>query len=568
MKQNIFIFYFYLLSIASINGQTFEWAKSFGGTTADEGTAIDSDDNGNVYTTGFFSGTVDFDPGPNTFNLSTSGLYDVFIQKMDASGNFIWVKSFETTTAGSYVQTTDIHIDVSGNIYTVGNYKGNIDFDPGPGTVIRGASNSRFFIHKMDASGNFVWVKVFGDNSYYDKAQSIVTDASGDVYVTGAFSGTTDFEPGTGTHNLTAAGLEDVFILKLDSSGNFVWAKSVGGGFHDQGLSIGLDASNNIYITGFYHDTVDFDPGAGIFNLSANGLNSDIFILKLDVSGNFVWAKSIGGTDLDLGQSIAVDDSGNTYLTGNFSATVDFDPGPGINELISEGDTDVFVMKMDDQGNLLWAKSFGATGSADQGTSLDIDASGNVYVTGAFRFTVDFNPGQGIYALTSNGYRDVFILKLNDSGQFIWAKSFGGNNGDWGNSIIVDSSDNIYTTGYFENTVDFDTGTGTWVITSSGARDIFVHKMRQTTTGISGNSAFNHTKFYPNPSSGKFAIELGKKYDHIHISIKDIAGKIMYAKSFIDTQKININLNEVPSGLYFVQIYAGEKNTMIKWIKN
>ncbi len=567
MIRNIFICCIYLLSFSTINAQTFDWARAFGGTTADEGTAIDLDDNGNIYTTGFFSGTVDFDPGPNTFNLSTLGLYNVFIQKMDASGNFVWVKSFETTSSGSYVQTTDIHIDVSGNIFTVGNYKGDIDFDPGPGTVIRSASNSRLFVHKMDASGNFVWVKVFGDNSYYDKAQSIVTDASGNVYVTGAFSGTTDFEPGTGVYHLTAAGLEDIFILKLDASGGLVWAKSVGGGFHDQGLSIGLDTSDNVYITGFFHDTVDFDPDTGTFNLIANGLNSDIFILKLDTSGNFIWAKAMGGTDLDLGQSIAIDDTGNIYLTGNFSATVDFDPGPGIYELVSEGDTDIFVMKMDLQGNLLWAKSFGAQGSADQGTSLDIDASGNVYTTGAFRFTVDFNPGTGIYELTSNGYRDVFILKLDELGQFIWATSFGGNNGDWGNAIILDSSDNIYTTGYFENTVNFDTGSSTWNLTSSGARDIFVHKIGQTSTSISENCSLNQIKIYPNPNNGIFSMKLNKLYDKIDISIRDLTGKNIFLNSVTHTQSIDFSLPQVPEGVYFIQIISDNKTNVVKWIK-
>ncbi|MGC6468655.1 MAG: SBBP repeat-containing protein, partial [Chitinophagales bacterium] len=195
---------------------------------------------------------------------------------------------------------------------------------------------------------------------------------------------------------------------------NFEWAKSFGGTFDDQGYSIALDASGNVYTTGWFAGTVDFDPGAGTNNLTAQG-SADVFVQKLDPLGNLIWAKSFGGTSADQGYSIALDASGNVYTTGRFRGTVDFDPGAGLATLTSAGSDDVFIQKLDPLGNLIWAKSFGGT-SADYGYSIAVDASGNVYTTGYFQGTVDFDPGAGTNNLTAQGNRDVFIQKLDPLG--------------------------------------------------------------------------------------------------------------------------------------------------------
>ena len=206
---------------------------------------------------------------------------------------------------------------------------------------------------------------------------------------------------------------------------NFEWAKSMGATSWDYSYGITTDASGNVYVTGFFYDTVDFDPGVGIFNLIANGSTDDAFIQKLDTGGNFIWAISIGGTFSDNGQSITTDTLGNLYITGHYGSTVDFDPGVGIFNLTSNGSSDVFILKLDASGNFIWAKSMGGT-STDEGRSITIDVSSNVYITGYFQDTADFDPSGAIFNLTSNGNRDIFIQKLDTSGNFIWAKSMGG----------------------------------------------------------------------------------------------------------------------------------------------
>ena len=244
-------------------------------------------------------------------------------------------------------------------------------------------------------------------------SSSIVLDASGNVYTTGNFVDTTDFDPGPGRFNLISAdGASDIFVSKLDASGNFVWAKNMGGPVSGggSGYSIALDALGNIYTTGFFEGNTDFDPGAGVFNLTSVSIFADVFVSKLDASGNFIWAKNMGASGEDFGNSIAVDASG-VYITGDFQGIVDFDPGTGTNNLTSAGGRDIFISKLDPSGNFLWAENTGST-SDDEGQSIAVDVSGNVYATGYFRGTADFDPGPAVFNLTSAGNTDVFIVKL------------------------------------------------------------------------------------------------------------------------------------------------------------
>ena len=217
-------------------------------------------------------------------------------------------------------------------------------------------------------SPDWLWAKSIGGTlGNYSQAQSMALDDSGNVYTTGTFRGTIDFDPGPGVFNLTSigGGYNDMFISKLDSSGNFVWVKQIAGSESStEGYSIALDASGNIYTTGSFNGTVDFNPGVETFNLTSTGGRygwSEIFVSKLSSSGNFVWAKAMGGTEDAYGTAIAIDGSGNIYTIGNFSDTCDFDPGVGAYNLISKGYTDIFITKLDSSGNLFWAKTIGGT---------------------------------------------------------------------------------------------------------------------------------------------------------------------------------------------------------------
>jgi hypothetical protein len=452
---------------------TFAWAKAMGSSLNDNGLSVKTDASGNVYTAGYFSGTVDFDPGPGTYTLTSAGGYDMFIQKLDAAGNFVWTKSVGAAASDVGYGIT---IDGSGNIYIAGHFESTVDFNPGPGTFnLTSAGIDDIFILKLDASGNFVWANRMGSTSN-DVPYSITSDGSGNVYTTGYFIGTVDFDPGAGTYTLASAGGGyDIFIHKLDASGNFLWARSMGNTGTDYGQSIVSDAAGNVYTTGYFNGTVDFDPGAGTSNLISGG-GPDAFVQKLDASGNFVWAKSAGSSSNDYGYAIAMDGSGNVYVTGSFIGTVDFDPGPGTFTLTSAGSNEIYIQKLDAGGNFVWAKKIGST-SSDVGNGITTDSFGDVYVAGEFTGTVDFDPGVGTYTIASVGSIDIFILKLDAGGNFLWSVAMGSTIGDRAQAINVDGSGIIYTTGVFYGTADFDIGPGVFNMTSLGNGDIFVHKL-------------------------------------------------------------------------------------------
>ncbi|WP_310556178.1 LamG-like jellyroll fold domain-containing protein [Flavobacterium sp.] len=464
-----------MLSVTKTQAQNpdLKWAKAMGGAFSDDSKSVVVDAAGNIYTTGSFQDTVDFDPNAGVFNLTSAGSFDIFVSKLDATGNLVWAKAMGGTSAEIAYK---ISLDATGNVYTAGYFSDTADFDPNIGdSNLTSAGSTDIFISKLDASGNFVWAKKMGGLST-DLAFSIFTDTAGNVYTTGYFQGIADFDPSTSVLNLTSnGGSYDIFVSKLDTSGNLVWAKAMGSTGNDIGYDVSADAAGNVHTTGYFNGTVDFDPNIGVSNLTSSG-GQDIFVSKLDASGNLVWAKKMGGGTGDLGLSIIVDNAGNVYTTGYFQGTADFDPNAAVSSLTASGSADIFISKLDTTGNIVWAKAMGGT-LTDIGYDVDVDATGNVYTTGYFQGTADFNPSAGITNLTTAGGQDIFVSKLDVAGNLVWAKAIGGSSNDVGNGIRVDASGNVYTTGYFQGTVDFDPNSGTSNITSVGGQDIFVHKM-------------------------------------------------------------------------------------------
>jgi len=558
MKKNTVLFVLLLFFSYSLSGQestTMKWAKGMGGTGNERGNSITVDALGNVLTTGYFEGTVDFDPGIGFYNLTSIGSNNIFISKLDSSGNFVWAKQFGGTSGS---MGNSIAIDASGNVYTTGFFWGTADFDPGAGTYnLTSAGGMDIFISKLDPSGNFVWAKQMGGTSN-DESQSIDIDPSGNVYTTGYFQETGDFNPGAGTYNLTSAGSKDIFISKLNSLGNFVWAKQMGGTSIDYGSSIKVGVSGNVYTTGDFSGTADFDPGVGTSNLTSAG-SKDIFISKLNSLGNFVWVKQLGEVSIDHGHSIKLDASENVYTSGYFYGTMDFDPGAGTYNLTSTGGRNAYILKLNSFGNFIWAKQLGGT-SSEIGylMTIAVDTSRNVYFTSYFQNTIDFDPGSGTYNLTSAGYYDISILKLDISGSFVWAKKLGGTSNDDGFSIAVDSSGNVYTTGFFQGTANFDPGAGTFNLTSAGSDDIFVHKMSPCTstssiitTASCDNYNFNGTDI---TSSGIYYDTLANiagcdSIITLNLTIKYSSSSIMYQNA-CDFYNFN-GTNLTNTGIYY-----------------
>lgn len=474
--KSLILFYFLHLGNLLAQEPYLDWVHGLGENSYDYGQSITVDNLGNVYSIGFFEGTVDFDPGIDTFNLTSLGLRDIYIQKCDENGNLIWVKQM----GGDFNdQGQSIYFDNSGYIYSTGSFVGEVDFDPSLDTLyLNSNGGSDIFIQKLDTDGNLVWVKSLGGTSN-DGGISITVDTFGNIITTGSFKDTVDFNPGIDTNYFQANGSNDIFIQKLDNDGDLIWTKTIGGISDDISRYVTTDTNGNIYTTGHFKDTVDFNPGISNDIFHSNG-NIDAFIHKIDSNGNYIWTKHFGGNSNDLGICIQLDQSGNIYTIGRFQETVDFNPNSGILNLISNGSDDIFIQKLDNNGNLIWVNQFGGT-NQDFGNSIDIDELGNIYATGYFRETVDFDPSSNTSNLYSTGGSpDTFIQKLDNNGNLIWIKKIGGSYQNQGKSIIS-KYNNVYITGIFSGITDFDPNNSVAALSSAGLYDAYVLKLYQCT---------------------------------------------------------------------------------------
>lgn len=392
------------------------------------------------------------------------------------STSFQWAKNLPGQNG-----TKAVAVDASGNVYSIGISYGG-DFDPSAASYTLPTIYGGTYVSKLDASGNFLWVKQFGgDNtSCPTTPKSIALDASGNVYITGYFNGAPDFDPSSGTFSITTTIFDDVFIVKLDASGNFGWAKNFGGANIEHGESIKIDASGNIYTTGYFRNAVDFDPGVGTYTLTTIASSFDVFVSKLDALGNFVWAKNFSGGADETVAALTLDATGNVYVTGGFQNKVDFDPSVAVYTInpTNSGQVDMFVVKLDAAGNFVWAKNMGGTKDVNA-TSITIDPTNNLYIGGYFAGIADFDPSAVTSNLTSNGSTDIFISKYDALGNYVWAKQMGGTQFDFAFAIALDASNNVYSTGSFMLSVDFDPSASTNTLTAmhTSFSDAFILKL-------------------------------------------------------------------------------------------
>jgi hypothetical protein len=402
--------------------------------------------------------------------------------------NFMWAKQFGGNSSQTFPSA--VSSDLTGNVFTTGNYVGNVDFDPGPGTALLVSSypsNTDIFVSKLNLGGSFVWAanirKVGGTGD--GGGEAICTDAAGNSYITGYFSASVNFEPSfVSPFVMTSFGSTDIFILKLGPSGNFLWAKQMGGTTSDDAFSISVDPTGNVYTTGVFTGTSDFDPGPGVYNLTSNGA-SDIFVSKLDPSGNFIWAKQIGGSQNDVATSLFLDATLNVCIGGSFYSTVDFDPGPGTYTLTSVGANDGYLLKLDNSGNFVWVKQIAGSG-LDNANAMTHDVSGNIYLAGGFNGITDFDPGPSTFTLSTFGSTDIYVSKFDGSGNLIWADQMGGPSADEAFAVTVNSAGEVFTTGAFLTVCDFDPGIGTYTLSPTNSSfDFFISRLNSSGNFVS-----------------------------------------------------------------------------------
>jgi hypothetical protein len=408
---------------------------------------------GGVGGTGGAGGTGGSDGGPDASKDGADATVDSAADAGDSgdgsadsdSGTNLWSKRFGWTGTDT---GQSVVFDASGNAIVTGGFEGTVDFGGGARSS---AGLQDIFLAKYDADGNHLWSLRFG-GAGSDSGRSVAVDGSGNIFVTGSFSGTVDFGGGS----VISAGGTDIFLATYNANGSHLWSLHFGAANDDFATSVAVDVSGNAFITGKFGGAVNFGGGA---RTSAGGY--DIFLAKYDAAGSHQWSNTFGGTSDDGGNSVAVDASGNALIAGEFGGAVNFGGGART----SAGGYDIFLAKYDAAGSHQWSNTFGGT-SDDGGNSVAVDASGNAFITGKFAGAVNFGGG----ARSSAGLQDIFLAKYNAAGSHLWSKTYGGASDDVGNSTAVDGSGNALVTGYFKGTADF----GSVALLSAGLDDVFL----------------------------------------------------------------------------------------------
>jgi hypothetical protein len=472
------------------------WAATWGGTVNNwngeiaHSCAVDT--YGNVYVSGEYQGTVDFNPGPATNSATANGptAANAYLSKFDANGNFQWVRNWGSTNGRC--SANGVAVDATNGVYASGLFQYSFNFFGLTSITSNATGANNMMICKFDSNGNAQWVRAWGGHA---GGESYTITVSGtNVYAVGDYSVLTNepvnFSPWESTaHWQTNHGFFDAWLMKLDSNGHYLWSDTWGGGLYDDCPGIAVDPAGFVYASGLYASAdIDFDPhgggktnspadnpGTGPANLDTADVNpaywgmTDVFLSKFDpADGNLLWTRTWGGTNLETGPQVLAQGTNSVYMVGQFASVnvdfnrtnVDFHLGGPPDIHTNYGGADAFICEYDGSGNYLWGKSWGGTNDDDV-RSVVVDAAGNPYCYGVFNDTVNFNPA-GSDLRTAPNYENAFLVKLGPDGTYQWTRTFGspGDASAW--AIAIDPHSNaFYLSGSFSWTCNFDPGAGT-----------------------------------------------------------------------------------------------------------
>jgi len=557
MKKTVVLIVIIILFKVNLFSQIFQWTNSTLGSSIETSDALTTDEFGNVYSAGSYDGTLVFDAQTTQIEITShDGSRDIFIQKTDGLGNLIWVKSI----GGNYSEKVSaLSIDSNGDLLIAGNFTDTVDFDTSENdSLLTSDSSGAAFILKLSSDGDFVWVRKL-ETGYTHSINHISLNQNSNLVISGNFIGTTDFDPDPVTSYILQSATwppipsfySSGFILKLTSSGNFISA------FHNKNL---MTDSGNYIVSTIVNDTgLVYVAGAFKGTISLGPMNQEVstdfqnrymgFIECIAPSGELHGFKKI---ESDVGvvklTDFQQDIDGNFYTLGRFSGTVDFDPYFENTHELTADSLDYFICKYDAGFNFMWVKTFILHSSA----LLSVNTQGHVFLSGYFDSTADFNPSIAIHNLKPVGDTDIYILKLNNTGEFDWAIRLGSEHDEKTNTLHAHGSD-LYLGGNFEGAVDFNPGEEINESTSTETNtDLFVLKIGTENLTIKDEMV---TTLYlsPNPTNGLVNVALPKPIDFAELVLVDYSGKLVYRETLINP--INtLNLTTLSSGIYLVTL--------------
>lgn len=507
----------------------FNWAQGMGGNSQATGRGdFIKDGQGYLFVTGEFQGTKTFGP----YTLTATGFTDVYVARYDTTGLCLWVK--KGGYAGGVAHAGSIAVDNVGNIYVTGTFTSAITFD-----FLTQFSVGAYdiFTVKLDYQGNAVWLNQAGGSSN-DYVNSIFID-NNELYSTGSFIGSATF----GTINLSSSSSIDVdaFITHYDLAGTCVWAVKAGGTDVDAGSSIKKDLTGgNLIVTGNF---------TGIAMFGTNSITSyafgDMFIAKYDLSGNNIWVSKGGGNGNDVGNSVGIDQFGNSYVTGSIGDTAFF----GTHTVLDNGYGNMFIAKYNSSGVCQWAKGGGGT-SNDGAVDIAVRADGACFVTGIFNGIANFS-GQ---ILSSSGASDAFMVIYTPSGTVASATKIGGAGFDFGISVVEDATGIIYAGGEFTGTVNF----GSTSLTSAvNVWSTYLTKLSGITVGMNEvKPQFVSLNVYPNPATDIITLDFPKITNgNFTAELINQKGEIIFNYNIkISGGQLTLPMNNYPSGVYYIRL--------------
>ena len=516
-----------------------EYLYQIDGAFYDEVQQVERDSQGNVYISGMFSGTHDFDFGSGVAEL-TSSVRSPFVAKYTAQGAYVWAKIFPSSSTNG---STSIKIDNSGNVYFLGYAQGSVDLNPGGTETLVSMPGLYSFLVKYSAAGVYI------TGTTVPLASDITLNGN-NVYIVGQFGETYDFDLGPGDASITAPGSPSGYVLALDAAAlNYVDVKLIGGtDIHPK--QIGFDSNSNMIVSGYYTGDMLIEQSSGDITISSNG-GSDAFIVYYTLAGDATTAYSIGGAGFDVLHGMHIGANNAVYLSGQYEGTVDFNPGSGVNESLSLGGADGFLLKLNADKTYAWVYSVGGAASwNDNITGIDTDEAGNVFVCGrAVASNVELNPN-GVSS-TLPGFNLAFISKINSNGILVSAYNIGnGNQSIFPLTIkVIPNSGNLLVGGQVTDGSVFLNHSGNITINAADVQDgFFVNYRLQDLVNL-----HELTKpamvLYPNPTKSIIYFET----EHLgYVQIISNDGKVLLEMN--SNNYGAVDMSPFSSGIYFLTL--------------
>jgi hypothetical protein len=545
MKNQIFIFALFLVSLQCFS-QTpaWSWAQNAGGAEGDWSYAVKTDENGNVYVAGSFkSATITF----GTFTLANTavGSNDLFLVKYDTDKNVLWAIS--NGGSGSDVATA-IDVDESGNVY-LGGYFSSPTINFGGGIIITRTGGSDAFFVKYNSTGMAVWAKKGGGSSN-EEVEDITVDLNGNLFGTGYFESASCI---FGTITLTNHGHYDGFLVKYDISGNEISANGYGGSMWDDCKGIISDNSGNVYLTGYYRSDITFGDTT-LFNSTGD---AHLFVVKYDNSGEYLWAKNSAGT-WEIGNEIALDQSGDIYITGFFQGTTMSSGNLLLSNNGPSGTSDFFILKYNQDGNPQWLTG-GGNSEYEEGRAVDIDHNGDV-VAGVYFNSSTITIGSS--TIVNNGAGDILLIKYLNIGNFSWVLHAGGDADDQIHSLSAGNQGENYICGSFSSsTLSF----GTETLTNTGVADMFVAEADDFLTDIRPEIQASEAIVFPNPASEFITIKTNRSMTgKVYFLVNAMGARV--CRGIIKGEPVFMDIRILNDGLYHL-VFPDDEGMNTKFMK-